>query len=152
MELVYVGVLLFALAFALIVIYISFVLKRVSSTIETLGETLGEVEGKLQYITPEIRNTLHETEKMVDDFDDKIKATDNVFKSLENVGTSLNSSSEMLAQQAKKLPEYTSTQSMNRIAESIRWGEVAYRIAKKWKHRNDKNELIAQEENLPVKK
>lgn len=152
MNLVYVGVLFCALAFALVIIYISLVLKRVSNTMETLGETLGEVEEKLQYITPQLRTTVNETGKVVDDLHDKVAVADNLFDSLENIGTSLNASQKLLNQETKKLPEFKSSQSMEQITEGIKWGDVALRLYKKWNDNNEKNELVVQDENLPAKK
>lgn len=141
-----------ALAFALVVIYISVVLKRVSSTMETLGSTLGDVEKKLQYLTPELRNTVNETEKMVEDLNGKITATDGLFDSLENIGSSLNACNQILYQQTKKLPKYTTPQIMNQLAEGFMWSEVGLKIYNKWKKRNGKNEIAIRNENLSAEK
>ncbi|MFC4559632.1 DUF948 domain-containing protein [Virgibacillus kekensis] len=151
MELVYVGVLLCALAFALVVIYASLVLNRVASTMQTLGTTLNDMEKKMQQLTPELQNTVKETKKIVDDFEDKISATDGFFDALHNIGISVNSSNRILNQQAKKLPEYTSKQSLDRLSEGIKWGDAGYQLYKKWKNRNN-HEIVVRDENLPTKK
>ncbi|WP_164670712.1 DUF948 domain-containing protein [Virgibacillus doumboii] len=152
MDLVYVGVLFCALAFALVIIYISLVLKRVSKTMETLGETLGEVEEKMQRITPQLRTTVNETGKIVDDLNEKVAVADNLFDTLENIGTSLNACNQLLNRETKKLPEYTSSKDLDKVTEGIKWGDIALRLYKKWNNKDGKNELVVQDENLPVKK
>ncbi|WP_077324007.1 DUF948 domain-containing protein [Virgibacillus siamensis] len=152
MDFVYIGILLCALAFALIAIYISYVLFRVSRTMKSLGNSLGDVEQKLNYLTPELRNTLHETEKLVDDFSDKMNATDGLFDAMENTGQSINACSRLLEKQSRKLPEYSSPQTIERLTEGAKWGQVAFKVFRRWKKQNTKNEIIVQKENLPVKK
>lgn len=152
MDFVYVGILFGALAIALVVIYMCYVLIRVSRTLKSLGNSLGDVEKKLNYLTPELRNTLQETEKLVDDFNDKMTTTDGLFDAMENTGHSINACNRLLDKQTKKLPEYDSPQTIDRLTEGAKWGEVAFKIFRRWKRKSVKNELVAQKDNLPAKK
>lgn len=154
MNLVYVGVLFCAVAFAIFAIFMSVVLKRASTTMKTLGNTLGNVEEKLNYLTPELRNTVNETEKMVDDLHDKLSATDNLVDSIENIGTSFNTSYQLLDQQTKKLPDYKSSHTINKLTEGFTWGGVTFQLYKRWKYKGGKNELAVQNSDsyLPVEK
>lgn len=151
MEFVYVGVLICALAFALVVIYASLVLNRVAGTMKSLGIMLSEMEQRLQHLTPELEKTVTETKKIVDDFEDKMSTTDGFFDALQNVGFSLNSTNRLLSKQAGKLPEYTSNQSMEKVAEGLKWGEAGLQLYKKWKNRNN-HEIVVRDENLPPEK
>ncbi|GAA0597255.1 hypothetical protein GCM10009001_11820 [Virgibacillus siamensis] len=152
MDFVYVGILFFALAFALVTIYMCYVLIRVSKSMKSVGNSLGEVEQKLHYLTPELQDTLQETEKLVDDFNDKLTATDGLFDAMDNTGHAINAGSRLMDKQTKKLPEYDSPQTIERLTEGAKWGEVAFKIFRRWKKKSVKNELVVQEENLPAKK
>ncbi|WP_174615434.1 DUF948 domain-containing protein [Virgibacillus ihumii] len=152
MDFVYIGILFCALAFALITIYMCYVLIRVSNSMKSLGNSLGEVEKKLHYLTPELRNTLQETEKLVDDFNDKVTATDGLFDAMDNTGHAINAGSRLLDKQTKKLPEYDSPESIARLTEGAKWGEVAFKLFRRLKKKSVKNELMVQKKNLPAKK
>jgi len=60
----------------------------VANVTKSLGTTLKEVEQKLQYITPQLSSSIRETSKLVDDTGEKMKATDSIFDSIDNVGKS----------------------------------------------------------------
>ncbi|SFB37553.1 Uncharacterized protein YoxC, contains an MCP-like domain [Lentibacillus halodurans] len=133
MDFVYIGVLIGALAFALVVIYASLVLKRAADTMESLSETLGEVEQKLHHITPELRKTVDETGKTVDDLQDKLAAADNLFGTLENLGTSVHEGSRFLNKQTENASSFTSPKYRTRMTETIKWFDVVYKLYKKVK-------------------
>lgn len=152
MDFVYVGILFFALAFALVTIYMCYVLIRVSKSMKSLGSLFGEIEDKLHYLTPELRNTLRETEKLVDDFNEKVTATNGLFDAMGNAGNSINSCNRLLDKQAKKLPEYDSAESIARLTEGAKWADVAFKMFRRWKKNSVKNELVVQQDNLPAKK
>ncbi|WP_010529088.1 DUF948 domain-containing protein [Lentibacillus jeotgali] len=133
MDLVYIGLLIIALAFALVVTYASLALKRAADTMESLSETLNEVEQKLHDITPELRKTVEETGKTVDDLRGKINAVDDLFAGLENMGISINEGSRFVNKQAKNASSYTTSKNRNRVTESIKWADVVYKLYKKVK-------------------
>ncbi|GGJ98580.1 DUF948 domain containing protein [Lentibacillus kapialis] len=131
MDLVYIGVLIIALAFALVVTYASLVLKRAADTMTSLSQTLNEVEQKLHYITPELRETVEKTGYTVDDLQDKINAVDDWFGTLENLGISINEGSRFVNKQAKNASSYTTSKNRSRVTQSIKWADVVYKLYKK---------------------
>lgn len=133
MGIIYVGILFCAIAFAMVVIYICFVLKRVSNTMGTLGETLDEVDKKMQHVTPQLLKTIRETDKLIDDVDDKLKATDSVFDSIENAGVSLQSFNQVYAHSAKQLSDEQFQKKTKPFVESMKWSEAALYLYSKWK-------------------
>lgn len=134
MEFVYVGVFLCALGFAIIAIFLAKVLKRTTNTLNTLGNTLGEVETKLQYITSEMQFTIKETDKLIDDVEDKLKATDSLFDTFESAGNAVNKWNRALQKQTKKLSSNRSSRVIAPAAQSIQWGGAAKHLYKKWKN------------------
>lgn len=133
MELVYVGVFLCALAFAIVCLFMAKVLMRVTTTLKSLGNTLGEVETKMQYITSELENTIKESDKTMDEFEHKLKATDGLFDTLENVGSSISNLNDVVHGQTKHLASDRALKKAEPIAHSVQWSEVSFRLFKKWR-------------------
>ncbi|TRM11206.1 DUF948 domain-containing protein [Lentibacillus cibarius] len=133
MELIYIGIFLFAVAFAVVAIFASVALKRAANTMETLGETLSDVEKKMKHITPELQKMLEETGRTADDINDKVAAADGVFDSLNHMGTSISACNQMLHSKTTKLPAFMSPRFMDRLTDTLKWGEVANQVYRKWK-------------------
>jgi uncharacterized protein YoxC len=133
MGIISVGILFCAIAFAMVVIYICFVLKRVSNTIGTMGTTLDDVDEKMQDITPRLLQTIRETDHLIDDVDDKLKATDSVFDSIENTGASLQSLNQAYAHSAKQLSDVQFQEITKPFVEGMKWSEAALYLYAKWK-------------------
>ncbi|PAV27860.1 general stress protein [Virgibacillus profundi] len=152
MGIIYLTCLLLAIAFVIIVIYAALVLKRISDTMRTLGKTLGEVETELQHITPELRKTVQETENIVDDMSDKLKATDSLFDTMENVGVSVNAVNQVYDRNSKKLSDEEFDSKMKPVIEGIKWSEAAFLLYSKWKKQKptEKNEVMLQDENTNI--
>lgn len=138
MDFVYIGVFLCAIAFAIVCLYMAKVLLRVSSTLTSLGNTLGEVETKMRYITSELENTIKETDKTMDDVEHKLRATDSLFDTLENVGSSITNFNEVVHHQSKKIADNRELRKVEPVAHSIQWSEVAFRLLQKWKNNQRK--------------
>lgn len=133
MGMIYLGILLCSIAFAIAVIYISFVLKRLSNTIGSMGKTLGEVEKELQYITPQLKQTIREADKAVDDMAEKVKATDGLFDSIGDVGVSIDSLNQAYDNSIKKLSPEQFEKKTKPFVEGIKWSEAALFLYSKWK-------------------
>lgn len=133
MDFVYIGVFMCALAFALVAVYASLVLKRTATMVESLGKTLGEVEEKLHYITPELRKTVNETGKTIDELQDKMEAVDSMVMTLENVGVSVNEGGQYMDAQTEKASPYQTPKNRNKLIETFKWADVAYKLYKKMK-------------------
>ncbi|MFC4025598.1 DUF948 domain-containing protein [Oceanobacillus longus] len=150
MDIIYVGVLLCSIAFAIVVIYISLVLKRLADTMKSLGTSVGELEKELNYITPQLTQTVRETDKLVDDIGEKIRATDSLFDSVEEIGVTVNSLNEVYSQKSKGLSDVELEKKMKPFVGGITWSEAAVQIYSKWKatKRTSKNELMVQQTNV----
>lgn len=128
MELIYLSTILVAVAFAIIVVYLCFVLQRVSNTMKSLGSTIGEVDKQLHYITPEIIGTVQNTDKLVEDVEEKVKATDSLFDTLEDVGTSVTSANDAFQNQFGGLTDEEMDRKVKPFIEGIKWSEVGVRL------------------------
>ncbi|WP_337018288.1 DUF948 domain-containing protein [Oceanobacillus massiliensis] len=154
MDILYLGILLCSIAFAIVAIYISMVLKRLTDTLKSLGSSMGELEREMEYITPQLTQTVRESDKLIDDISDKIKATDSLFDSAENIGASVNTLNEVYSEKSKNVSDVEMEQKMKPFVGGITWSEAAVQLFKKWKStkRTGKNELMVQQtEMVPAK-
>ncbi|SFE40144.1 Uncharacterized protein YoxC, contains an MCP-like domain [Lentibacillus persicus] len=133
MDFVYIGIFMCALAFALVAVYASLVLKRTATMVETLGKTLSEVEQRLHYITPELRKTINETGKTLDELQDKMDAVDSMVMTLENVGVSVKEGGRFMDEQTAKASAYETPKNRRTLIDSFKWADVAYKLYKKMK-------------------
>lgn len=133
MELLYIGVFLCAVAFAIVCFLMAKVLLHVSGTLKSLGNTLGEVETKMQYITAELENTIKESGKTIDEFEHKLKVTDGLFDTLENVGSTVTNLNQVVDGQTRNLASDRALRNAEPVAHSLQWSEVGFRLFKKLK-------------------
>ncbi|MFD1850663.1 DUF948 domain-containing protein [Oceanobacillus bengalensis] len=136
MEAIYIGILLCSIAFFVAVIYISLVLKRVATVTRSLGTTLKEVERQFGYVTPELINTLKETNKILDEMGENIKATDSVFDSVHNVGKSINTLNSTYKNYQEKVSGDQFKKQIKQVVEGVKWGEAVTQVFSKWKKAN----------------
>ena len=136
MGIISVGILLCSIAFAMVVIYICFILKRISNTLGTMGRNLNEVEKEIQYITPQLKQSIRETDKLIDDVDEKLEATDSVFDSIENTGISLQSLNQAYANSVKQLSDEQLRKQAKPFVVGIKWSVAAFYLYAKWKKDN----------------
>jgi len=146
MGIIYLAILLCSIGFAIATIYLAFILKRITAITKSLGKTLKEVEQQLHYITPQLNVSLKETAKLVDDTGEKLKATDSIFDSIDNVGTSVNTVSALFRKNADKLDE----EQFQRIAEGIKWSEVVFQVLSKWKKQPTRNNELMIRPNTEI--
>lgn len=149
MELIYISILFIAIAFALVVAYLCFVLKRVSNTMRSLGSTMSNVEKQLTYITPQLTETIQGTDKLIEDVEEKVKATESIFDTVEEFGTSLSSANEAFQNRFGKLTDEEMDRKVKPFIEGIKWSEVAVRLYSSWQeNKNDeKHEMIIRDKN-----
>ncbi|RDW18623.1 DUF948 domain-containing protein [Oceanobacillus chungangensis] len=153
MEIIYLAILLCSIGFAIAAIYISLVLKRVADVTKSLGTTLKEVEQQLRYITPQLSSSIRETAKLVDDTGEKMKATDSIFDSIDNVGKSVQSLTEAYKTSTAKLNNEQFQESLKPIVEVLKWSEAVSQVFSKWKKRpTRRNEVMIREKTdiVPV--
>lgn len=149
MELIYLSILFVAVAFALVAAYLCFVLKRVSNTMKSLGTTMIDVEKQLTYITPQLTETIRETDKLIEDVEEKAMATGSIFDAVEDFGTSISSANEAFQNRFGKLTDEEMDRKVKPFIEGIKWSEVAVQLYSSWQgNKNDaKNEIIIRDRN-----
>ncbi|GGJ76804.1 DUF948 domain-containing protein [Virgibacillus salexigens] len=148
-EILYIAIIIVAIAFALTAIYIAFVLHRVSKLLRSVGITLGELEQEMQQITPELKESLHQTNQMLDDIDDKLKATDSVFDTIDNMGNSVSNVNQAIRKNSDKLTDAEMAEKTKPYIEGIRWSEAATYLYNKWKKRTTNGDK-RQGVNTPI--
>lgn len=139
-DIFYFVIFLGSIAFAIMIIYICLLLKRVSDSMKTVGNTLDKVEKQLQHVTPELKQTLSETVNLVDDVDSKLKATDSVFDTAQNIGTSVHSINDMYAMKRNNMSDEEIYNQAKPFFEGIKWSEAATQLYSKWKRKKTSKE------------
>jgi len=144
----YFTLMLLAVGFAIIVFYICYLLMRVAATVESVGNTAHEMEEKMKNITPEIENTIKESSDLVDDIYDKIKATDSVVDTVENIGTSVHTVNQVYKIKRDRTSDEEIFEKAKPFIEGIKWSEVATQLYSNWK--GDKPSKPSKEKQLVV--
>ena len=155
MGLIYLSILLVAIAFLIAVIYICFVLKRVTNTMKTLRGTLGSAEEQVGKMTPVLSQTIKETDELMADVTEKVQATDSMFDSIQLFGESVQSANTALQNGLGNLTDEEMDRKVKPFIEGIKWSEVAVQLYGTWKgqqpkQKNElmiKNELMVQEDH-----
>jgi len=128
MEIISIGILLIAIAFAIAVVYLSLVLYRLSRTMRTLSKNMGEAERQMQYITPELTQTMKETEDLVDDLQEKITASESIVDSAEDMGKSLNAFNEIYQEYSKAMTDEAMMKKIKPFVSGMQWSEAAFQL------------------------
>lgn len=149
MGLIYLSILLVAIAFLIAVVYICFVLKRVTNTMQTLRGTLGSAEERVEKMTPVLSQTIKETDELIADVTEKVQATDSMFDSVQLFGESVQSANTALQNGLGNLTDEEMARKVKPFIEGIKWSEVAVQLYGTWKDKQpkQKNELMIQEEH-----
>ncbi|MDM8102173.1 MULTISPECIES: DUF948 domain-containing protein [Oceanobacillus] len=132
MPIISVGILLVAIAFAVVCCYIAFMLNRLTYNIRSLGKSVVKMEEEMNHITPEISTSLQEVNHLIDDTHEKLQATDSVFGSLEDVGTSVQSLNEAYKVKRQALDDAKLEEKLNLAMKGITWSEAAMQIYKSY--------------------
>jgi len=140
MDLIYLAILLVSVAFAITVIYLSVVLYRLTNTMKVLGTSIDEMEKKMNYITPQLRKSMQETDMLVEDIQDKLDATDSVFDSIENIGGTVHNLNKAYQSNSDLVTEEEFKQKTTPFVEGMKWSEVVMHLLKKSKdHKEQSN-------------
>lgn len=126
-------ILFIAIAFAIVVIYIAVVLHRISKTVKSVGATLEKTEKEVEAMLPEIRETIHHTDTALDDVGEKLKATDDIFETIDNVGTSVNTINQWVETNHKNMTDDEMAENTKPFMEGLKWSEAAVQLYSKWK-------------------
>ncbi|WP_080876042.1 DUF948 domain-containing protein [Oceanobacillus timonensis] len=133
MPIISVGILLVAIAFAAVCCYIAFTLNRLTDNIRSLGKSVVKMEEEMNHITPEISTSLQEVNHLIDDTHEKLQATDSVFGSLEDMGTSVQSLNEAYKVKRQALDDANLEDKLNKTMKGITWSEAAIQIYKSYR-------------------
>lgn len=133
MGLIYLAIFLAAIGFAMVAIYLSFVMYRFSQTLKVVGSSLGKVEETVNDMTPKLRDSLKETDLLIDDIQTKLDATDSVFDSVENIGESVHNLAKAYEEKSKQVTDEELEESLTPFARGLKWSEVAFHLFKKAK-------------------
>src|SRR5699024_3733997 len=148
---IYFAILLCSIAFAIIAIYISLLLKRVSDSMKTVGNTFEKVEKQLRHITPQLKESLSETGKLIYDANEKLEATDTLFDTVENLGTSVHSINKVYTTKRSRTSDEEIFKRAQPFIEGIKWSEAAVQLYSKWKRKKSSQETqLAKKEETNV--
>ncbi|SHH88924.1 DUF948 domain-containing protein [Virgibacillus chiguensis] len=133
LDVLYLTLLMIAVAFALTVVFIVIVLHRFTKLLKTTGSALGQVEIDMQQTIPELHHTLKQTHVTVDDIGEKLQATDSLFTTADNVGRSVQNMNQTVQKTKPIWKKDRLEEDIEPYVEGIRWTAVASYLYKQWK-------------------
>lgn len=140
MGLIYLSILLIAIAFLIVVVYVSIVMNRLTKTMKSLSTTLSGVEKQVQEMTPQLATTLKEADRLLDDATDKSGATESLFDSVQLLGESLQSANSAIQNSLSSLTEEEMDEKVKPYIKGMKWSEVAVTLYERWRqHKPNQN-------------
>jgi uncharacterized protein YoxC len=130
---IYISILFIATAFLIATIYICVVLHRMMRMMKSLSQTLGTVEKQVENMKPHLLATLKETDLSINDLEEKLKATDSMFDSVQILGESVQSANTAVQNGIGNLTEEEMDKMVKPYIEGIKWSEASLELFKKWK-------------------
>ncbi|MUV38860.1 UPF0478 protein YtxG [Lentibacillus sp. JNUCC-1] len=146
---IYVALFLISIAFAIVVGYISFVLYRITTMLKTVDKSVGELEQEVTGLIPPLRESIQETDKLVDDIDVKAQSMDHLVTTAENLGQSVNDLNATLSNTTAKLSDEELQKKTKVFTEGLQWSEVAFKLYSRW-NKSSKNELMKQKQPTDI--
>lgn len=152
-ELIYISILLIAIAFFVVTVYICFVLKRVTNMMKTLTNTLQDVEKQMDDMKPTIQATMKESSRLVDDVSEKVQATDSVFDSVHLLGESVQTANTVLQDNIGNLTQEEMDRKIKPYVEGMKWTEAGLQLVTQWKEKDpkEKKEIMIRNQNEVMK-
>ena len=149
---IYFAILLCSIAFAIVAVYICVLLRRISKSMKAAGRTLEQVEQQLQQVSPQLSESLRETSTLVDDVNEKVKATDSLFDTVGNLGMSVNTVNEVYKEKRKQTSDEEIFEKAKPFIEGIKWSEALMQIYYKWRRDKPSTEtqLVVQDEETSI--
>jgi uncharacterized protein YoxC len=133
MGLIYLAIFLAAIGFVIVAAFLSLVLYRLSQTMKVVGSSLEEAEKTVSDMTPRLRNSLKETDMLVDDIQVKLEATDSVFDTFGHMGGSVHNLAGAFNKRSDQMTEEELNQAMTPFINAMKWTEAALQMYKKTK-------------------
>nr|WP_243864274.1 DUF948 domain-containing protein [Alkalibacillus almallahensis] len=124
----------FAIGFIVLVIYISRTLKSVTKTLENVASTVGGLEGQLEGVTKETELLLNKTNHLAEDIAGKTEKVNVLFDGIKGIGYTVNQFNESLQKLSEELEEQANEHAAQ-TSQTIKWGEAAIHLWKKYKEK-----------------
>src|SRR5699024_8352512 len=106
---------------------------------------------QLRDITPQLKEPLRETGKLIYDANEKLEATDTLFDTVENLGTSVHSINEVYTTKRKKTCDEEIFKQAQPFMQGIKWSEAAIQLHSKRKRKKSSQETrLAEKEETNV--
>lgn len=100
---------------------------------------LSAIEKQLQDITPPLKESLREADKLVDDTHNKLKAFDSLVDTLENVGTSVHFMNDVYRIKKKHTSDEDIFKQARPFIEGMKWSEALVQLYTRWKKKTYRN-------------
>ncbi|CAM3855775.1 DUF948 domain-containing protein [Alkalicoccus chagannorensis] len=137
--LLYISILIIALAFAMLVIYFVATLKALRKTMDNVTTTVEELQEQVNGITNESTNLLHKTNALADDIQHKSDTLNSIFLAAQDLGVTfqnMNTSVKRVSDTVSKQADERSEQA----AKAVQWGNVALELWTRWKKKKAEQE------------
>lgn len=133
------------IGFALISIYIAKLLLSITGLLKGLSKTFEHVEGQLDSTITETEQLILGIEQTTNDVEQKLKATNGVFHSVQEVGQAALNVSTILKNKTQSFTEDGDLPGATPFIRSIQWGEYTSELFKSWE-RGKKAAFAAKEQ------
>ena len=121
-----------AISFALTCIYIAKILLRITTLIGTVGRTASKVEQQLDESIYEVGEFISQSEKTTVDLEQKLKATDGLFHSLQNFGDATAIMSKDIQEHTDRYEKNASSSGSKKFVQAIQFSVYANVLFKSW--------------------
>ncbi|GAA0429851.1 DUF948 domain-containing protein [Lentibacillus halophilus] len=132
--LLYIAVLIAAVAFAVLVIYTVMTLKSMQRTMMNATQTLENLESQMEGVTTETSELLEKTNKLADDVNQKSEKLNGLFDSAQGIGktaSDLNGSLQKWSDSVSKAAAYD----QDKASEALKWGNAVVDFWRKKKNK-----------------
>ncbi|MFB9760010.1 MULTISPECIES: DUF948 domain-containing protein [Bacillaceae] len=145
----YVSALIAAIAFAVLAAYLGNTLVAMRKTLLSLARTTAALEKQLQGVTYETEQLLHKTNALAEDIQQKSQSLNKVVKSVEGIGTTIDSINGKLAQATNSVTHQVE-QNADKVAQVMQWSTAAIEVYGRLRKRKlEKDEQRERKQERP---
>jgi uncharacterized protein YoxC len=137
-NLVYISVVIIAIAFLVLVIFVSKTLKTFQTTLMSVTATIDSLEKQLKDVTTETTQLIHHTNDLTMDLQKKVEGLNSVVHALKETGATV----QKFNQSMNKVQSRVTTQvekNQEKVSQVIQWGSTFIEIWDKWKEKKKKH-------------
>jgi uncharacterized protein YoxC len=140
-----ISVALMAVAFTVLVVYVIRTLILTQKALQQVTDQLVQIQSRIDQLSEESVQLIRQTNLIAEDFYKKIKAFDQMFSAIEDVGQSVKQVSGSVRQISASLSD-TMTQSIekkvihsdDKIGEILKWATYSYELFMRWRSARSK--------------